>query len=172
MATSNSSLERLWAPWRLAYISTPKRPDAGECFICDGVKSDDDRSNLLVLRTPMSVVLLNHFPYNNGHLLVAPRSHKGILGDLDGPELLEVMESVRRMIPILNAVMRPDGYNIGLNLGASAGAGLVGHLHWHIVPRWNGDTNFMPVLADTKVLAQALDSLYDLLRAQLQNAAG
>ena len=103
------------------------------------------------------------FPYNNGHLLVAPRAHKGRLDELDADELLETMETLRRMVRVLDELMRPDGYNVGLNLGRAAGAGLPGHLHWHIVPRWNGDTNFMPVLADVKVIVQSLDALYDLL---------
>jgi ATP adenylyltransferase len=132
------------------------------------LEEDDDRKNLIALRTPLSVVLLNRYPYNNGHLLVAPRSHKATLADLEVPELLETMETLRRMISTLDSIMHPDGYNIGLNLGVCAGAGLPGHLHWHIVPRWNGDTNFMPAIADTKVLPQSLDSLYDLVRSQLQ----
>src|SRR5262245_21809068 len=110
----NPMIERLWAPWRLAYITAVKRPGADDCFICDGLKAGDDRQNLIVLRTAMSVVLLNRFPYNNGHLLVAPRSHKAALGDLDQAELLETMESLRRMIPILDRIMRPNGYNVGV----------------------------------------------------------
>jgi ATP adenylyltransferase len=165
-----SQMEQLWAPWRLAYVSAAKRPgEAEECFICQGLEAGEDRRHLIALRTPLSVVVLNRFPYNNGHLLVAPRSHKAQLADLDGPEVLEITESIRRMIAILDRSMHPDGYNIGLNLGASAGAGLPGHLHWHIVPRWRGDTNFMPTIADTKVLPQSLDSLYDLLVSQLSS---
>jgi len=114
------------------------------------------------------VVLLNRFPYNNGHLLVAPRNHKGKLSELDQPELVETMENMRGMIDSLSDLIHPDGYNIGLNLGACAGAGLPGHLHWHIVPRWNGDTNFMPVVADTKVMPQSLDALYELLVNRLK----
>jgi ATP adenylyltransferase len=112
-------------------------------------------------------VVLNRFPYNNGHLLVAPIAHKGNLHDLTSGELLETMETVRRMVCVLDTAMKPAGYNIGLNLGHAAGAGLPGHLHWHIVPRWNGDTNFMPVLADVKVIVQSLDALYDLIRSHV-----
>jgi ATP adenylyltransferase len=115
-------------------------------------------------------VVLNRFPYNNGHLLVAPRSHKGRLSELDPSETLETMQTVSRMVDLLAEIMNPDGYNIGLNLGRVAGAGLPGHLHWHIVPRWAGDTNFMPVLADAKVIPQSLDSLYDLLASHLSKA--
>jgi ATP adenylyltransferase len=163
-------MDQLWAPWRLAYVAAAKPPtEKDPCFICHGLAADDDRGNLIVQRTPRSVVVLNRYPYNNGHLLVAPRAHKGRLDELDADELLAVMETVRHMVRLLGHLMRPDGYNVGLNLGRSAGAGLPGHLHWHVVPRWDGDTNFMPVLADVKVIAQSLDSLYDLLTQQLRD---
>jgi ATP adenylyltransferase len=166
-------MDRLWAPWRLSYVAAPKTPGTEEpCFICRGLAEDNDRHNLIVLRTPLSTVLLNRFPYNSGHLLVSPRAHKGGLNDLSREELLETMETLRRMVGILDGLMRPDGYNIGLNLGAAAGAGLVGHLHWHIVPRWHGDTNFMPILSDTKVMVQSLDALYALLTQRLHGEPG
>src|SRR5262249_50253222 len=161
-------MDLLWAPWRLSYVAAEKPPADGDaCFICRGLAEDDDRRNLIVERAPRSVVVLNRFPYNNGHLLVAPRRHKGGLDDLDPDELLETMETLRRMVRALDGLMRPHGYNVGLNLGAAAGAGLPGHLHWHVVPRWNGDTNFMPVLADTRVIVQSLEALYDLLTQRL-----
>jgi ATP adenylyltransferase len=163
-------MERLWAPWRLGYVSAAKAPgSADSCFICQGLAADDDRRNLIALRTSQSAVVLNRFPYNNGHLLISPRRHKATLAELDASEILETTESLRRMISALDQIIHPDGYNIGLNLGTCAGAGLPGHLHWHLVPRWNGDTNFMPVTADTKVLAQSLESLYDLLVAELES---
>ena len=163
-------MEQIWAPWRLSYVAGAKPPTPDDpCFICRGLAEQDDRRNLIALRTPLSVVLLNRFPYNNGHLLVAPRAHKGRLDELDAPELLETMESVRRMIPALDALMHPEGYNIGLNLGKVAGAGLPGHLHWHIVPRWNGDTNFMPIISDVKVIVQSLDAFYDCLVQRLHS---
>ncbi len=162
-------MDHLWAPWRLAYVAAPAPPAADDvCFLCRGLAEADDRRNLIALRTPASVVVLNRFPYNNGHLLVAPCAHKARLDELTPTELLETMETLRRMVAVLDRVMKPDGYNIGLNLGRVAGAGLPGHLHWHVVPRWNGDTNFMPVLGDTKVIVQSLDALYDSLRAQLE----
>ena len=161
-------MEHLWAPWRLAYVAAPKVPGAEEpCFICRGLGEDDDRANLIVLRTPRSVVVLNRFPYNNGHLLVAPRAHKGRLDELTPDELLETMEAVRLLVTVLDGLMHPDGYNVGLNLGAAAGAGLPGHLHWHVVPRWHGDTNFMPVVSDTRVIVQSLDALHQLLTQRL-----
>jgi ATP adenylyltransferase len=161
-------MDQLWAPWRLSYVKTAKTPAADDpCFICQGLADDNDRENLIALRTPASVVVLNRFPYNNGHLLIAPRAHKGRLNELTSAELLDTLETLRRMVGILDAVMKPAGYNIGLNLGHTAGAGLPGHLHWHVVPRWNGDTNFMPVIADVKVIAQSLEALYDLIRGRL-----
>ena len=113
-------------------------------------------------------MFLNKYPYNNGHLLVCPTGHLGTLEELDGPALAEPLETVKMAVAILDRMMRPQGYNIGLNQGKSAGAGLPGHLHWHVVPRWHGDTNFMPLVADTKVIVQSLDALYDLLVARLQ----
>jgi ATP adenylyltransferase len=163
-------MDQLWAPWRLSYVATAKAPSPNDgCFICQGLSEQDDRCNLIALRTPRSVVVLNRFPYNNGHLLVAPLAHKGKLEELSSEELLETMETLRRMVQVLDDLMRPDGYNIGLNLGHAAGAGLPGHLHWHIVPRWHGDTNFMPLLAHTKVIVQSLEALYDLLQVAIRN---
>ena len=162
--------DQLWAPWRLAYVAKDSAKAPGEdCFICRGLAEQDDRKNQIVLRTPRSVVLLNRYPYNNGHLLVAPLGHVGRLDRLSADELLEVNETLRRMIAVLERVMKPDGFNVGVNLGKVAGAGLPGHVHWHIVPRWDGDTNFMPVVADVKVIAQSLEALYDLLAAELAN---
>jgi ATP adenylyltransferase len=162
-------MDYLWAPWRLSYVAAAKPPAADDpCFLCRGLAEANDRANLLALRTPLSVVMLNRFPYNNGHLLVAPRAHKGRLDELTAEELLEVQETLRRMVGVLDELMHPDGYNVGLNLGRAAGAGLPGHVHWHIVPRWNGDTNFMPVLGDVKVIVQSLETLYDLLTERLR----
>ena len=163
-------MDHLWAPWRMAYITAPKEqpPAAGEgCFLCRGVAGTDDRANLLVHRTELSVVMLNRFPYNNGHLLIAPKAHKATLADLTPDELLDLQLTLRMMLGILETRMTPDGFNVGLNLGRAAGAGLPGHLHWHIVPRWNGDTNFIPVFTDTRVMSQSLDALYDLLAEEL-----
>ncbi len=161
-------MDQLWAPWRLAYVAAAKKPaDQGTCFICQGLSEYEDRKNLIVLRTRLSVVLLNRFPYNNGHLLVAPLAHKGRLGELAAEEILDGMETLRRMTEALDGLIHPDGHNLGLNLGRVAGAGLPGHLHWHIVPRWLGDTNFMTVLADTRVISQSLEALYDLLTERL-----
>jgi ATP adenylyltransferase len=157
-------MDYLWAPWRLSYVATAKTPEAGDpCFICRALAAQADRKHHVVVRGPYDVVMLNRFPYNNGHLLIAPLAHKGTLDELTTDELLGTQETVRQMVRVLDELMHPNGYNIGLNLGHAAGAGLPGHLHWHVVPRWHGDTNFMPVIADTKVVAQSLDALYDML---------
>src|SRR5436190_17180163 len=164
-------MDRLWAPWRLSYVASAKPPtDHDPCFICQSLAEKNDCANLLAWRGPNSLVILNRFPYNNGHLLIAPNAHKGQLHELSPGEVLEMQETLTRMVGILRELMHPDGFNIGLNLGKAAGAGLPGHLHWHLVPRWHGDTNFMPVLADVKVIVQALDSLYDLLVTHLQGS--
>jgi ATP adenylyltransferase len=162
-------VDRLWAPWRLEYVSTAPRPDAaGDCFLCRALAENKDRENLIAWRTPRSVVMLNRYPYNNGHLLVAPLAHKAELPDLIDAELLDLQHNLCKMQTTLTAILKPVGFNIGLNLGRVAGAGLPGHLHWHIVPRWNGDTNFMPILGDTKVISQSLDTLLDLLVSELK----
>jgi ATP adenylyltransferase len=167
-------MDHLWAPWRLSYVATHKEKQPtgdGDCFICRGVAGAtdaDDRANLVAHRTERSVVLLNRFPYNNGHLLVCPRAHKGQLDELTPEELLDLQLVLRRMIGILRKRMNPDGFNVGLNLGRAAGAGVPGHLHWHIVPRWNGDTNFMPIIGDTKVISQSLEALYDLVKEEVR----
>src|SRR3989440_3020372 len=161
-------MDHLWAPWRLAYIARETPPKAGDdCFICRGLGEADDRKNLIAHRTPLGAVVLNRFPYNNGHLLIAPRAHKGRLDELTPDEVLDTQHTLTRMVGLLAEVMCPDGYNIGLNLGRAAGAGLPGHLHWHIVPRWHGDTNFMPILADTRVIVQSLDVLWGMLADKL-----
>ena len=162
-------MEQLWAPWRLSYVAASKPPTAADpCFICDGLASSDDRSNLVALRTGCSLVVLNRYPYNNGHLLIAPNRHAGRLDELTPEELLDLQETLRRMVAVIDGLMHPDGYNVGLNLGRVAGAGLPGHLHWHLVPRWNGDTNFMPVMTDTRVMVQSLDALWQLLVDRLR----
>ena len=165
-------MDQLWAPWRLSYVTTPKTTTAAEeCFICRGLSESDDRTNLIALRTPHNVVILNRFPYNNGHLLIAPRDHKANLGDLDDGELLDGLKTIQKVLRELEGLMQPHGFNVGLNLGKAAGAGLPGHLHWHVVPRWTGDTNFMPVVADTRVIVQSLEMLYDLLTPRLNALA-
>jgi ATP adenylyltransferase len=160
-------MEQLWAPWRLDYAATPKSPADEGCFICRAAAAAPDRSTLSVLRTDSAVAILNRYPYNNGHVLVCPRAHKAELHELTDSESLELQRTIDRMIAALRRTIRPDGFNVGVNLGRAAGAGVPGHLHWHVVPRWNGDTNFLPVIADAKVIVQSLDSLFDVLSREL-----
>ena len=164
-------MDHLWAPWRLSYITGPKEQPAGapECFLCRVVAaaSTNDRPNLVVYRTELSVVVLNRFPYNNGHLLVCPKAHKGRLDELTPDELLDQQLVMRKFMSVIEKRMNADGFNVGLNLGRAAGAGVPGHLHWHVVPRWAGDQNFMAVTGDTRVISQSLDALYDLLAEEL-----
>ena len=151
----------------MEYIVRAKETDDGGCFLCRYRDEDNDEANLVVARSELSIVTLNRFPYNNGHLLVAPKSHLGTFEDLDDDALCDCMRQLKRMTALLTRVLAPQGFNVGLNLGKVAGAGLPGHLHWHIVPRWNGDTNFMPVLADVNVIPQSLRTLYNLLLGEL-----
>lgn len=167
-------MDQLWAPWRLSYVTQPPKdmPAGDDCFLCRGLAAADDRANLIALRTGLSVVVLNRFPYNNGHLLVAPQAHKAGLDEVTDAESLDLQRTLVRLLGVLRRAMTPDGFNVGLNLGRVAGAGLPGHLHWHLVPRWAGDTNFMPVVSDTRVIVQSLDALYDLVTAGLATSPG
>ena len=159
----------LWAPWRLKYIKSARTKT--DCFICKACKGRNDRKNLLLVRGSRALVLLNKFPYNNGHLLLAPKRHVGNYEDVTPDEHLEMTRLITRCTKALEATMGPHGYNIGLNLGHVAGAGLVDHLHYHLVPRWNGDTNFMPVTSGVKVISQSLAAAYDLLKGELDKNA-
>ena len=155
-------MERLWAPWRMTYIGGIS-PES-DCFLCEILRGDDDAANLVVERREGAFVVLNRFPYNNGHTLICPNAHKATLDELGDDELLALMQATRDTVALLGRVMRPDGFNVGLNIGRVAGAGLPGHVHMHVVPRWDGDTNFMPVVGDVKVMPQALGELYDVLK--------
>ncbi|MGD2175287.1 MAG: HIT domain-containing protein [Candidatus Brocadiaceae bacterium] len=156
-------MDQLWAPWRIGYVAKADKDEEG-CFLCRAAEAGDDRGKLVLWRTDACFCLMNRWPYNNGHLLVAPTEHKADLLELSPQELAEQVRMIQRCKRNLEAALQPAGFNVGLNLGEAAGAGLASHLHWHVVPRWQGDTNYMPVLADTKVIPQALDSLYDSLR--------
>jgi ATP adenylyltransferase len=158
-------MERLWAPWRMAYVEV-KEP-AG-CIFCEKPKAGDDRQELILYRGQTAFVLLNKFPYNNGHLMVAPYRHTADLAGLSAEEQAEIIGLGGAATRLLEHALSPDGFNLGINLGRTAGAGVAEHLHLHVVPRWNGDTNFMPVLAETKVLPDALFSSYDRLRQAVE----
>ena len=146
----------LWAPWRIDYIVGPKD---GECIFCAAAAAgSDDPAHAPVDRSDHCITILNAFPYAPGHVMVAPIRHIGALEDLTEEEMLDTMRLARRSILAIRGAMNPDGFNVGLNLGKVAGAGIADHLHLHVVPRWNGDTNFMPLLADTHVIPQALEA--------------
>ena len=145
--------ERLWAPWRLEYIRGPK--DA-ECIFCRAIESDDDEGNYVVHRGERAFVILNAYPYNNGHVMIAPYVHEPSIEPLDDPTLLELMQLAKRSLAAMHAAYSPEGFNIGINQSNVAGAGIEEHVHVHVVPRWSGDTNFMPVIGDVRVLPQSL----------------
>ncbi len=159
-------MDRLYAPWRMAYVEQPQEPasNATGCVFCDKAASTDDTASLIVHRGKTCFVLLNLFPYNNGHLMVVPYLHTAALADLDTDTSLELLTLAKSAREALALAMHPEGYNLGMNLGTAAGAGIADHLHLHVVPRWNGDTNFMPVLADVKVLPDALENTCRKLR--------
>lgn len=150
----------LWAPWRIEYIHSEK---TGVCFLCDIFAGKDDRENLLLFRGKTCAVVMNRYPYNSGHIMVAPYRHTAALEDLSPEENLEMAALTARAAAVLREIMSPQGFNIGINLGEAAGAGLKDHLHQHIVPRWTGDTNFMPVLGGPRVMPESLTATYDLL---------
>jgi ATP adenylyltransferase len=150
----------------MAYIEQTDKVDG--CVFCILTAEDKDEQNLILYRGKHAFVILNCFPYNNGHMMVAPFKHTADMCDLCDEELLEINHLVRYCVRLLSCTMQPDGYNLGLNLGRTAGAGIVGHIHWHIVPRWNGDSNFMPVIGNTKVLPESLLATYDKLKAQMK----
>ncbi len=153
----------LWAPWRMGYINGEKEDG---CIFCRKAASKDDIDNQVVARGKQSFALLNLYPYTSGHLMVVPYRHTGQLESLDSEEIADLMALVRKSIEVLKHCLDPEGFNVGFNLGKSGGAGIVDHLHLHIVPRWAGDTNFMPVIADTRVVPQALADTARLLRAE------
>jgi len=169
--------DRLWAPWRIGYVQgaagEPVPPEPARwrpgaergCFLCRAaaVEPGDHRPLGIVARSAAAVVLVNRYPYANGHLLVAPLDHRAALGDLSAQEHADLQRCLAEWCATIERTMQAQGFNIGLNLGRVAGAGLPGHLHWHLVPRWPGDVNFMPAIAGVRVLPQALDALWEQL---------
>ncbi len=163
--------ERLWAPWRMQYVASA-REKAETCLFCEKAKEPCSAESMVLWRNDHALVMLNAFPYTNGHLMVAPIRHTADMGELSDEELLAVAQLVRDCVNLLREAYHPDGFNIGVNLGRAAGAGIEDHLHWHIVPRWNGDTNFMPVLADVRVIPDSLENVYAKLRQVLSQRDG
>ena len=158
-------MKHLWSPWRLEYLTSPK-PDG--CVFCQARENEDDRESLVLLRGKRAFLILNRFPYKNGHFMVVPYSHVPSLEDLDALTLTEMMLLLNRGLEALRVTMVPDGFNIGANLGRVAGAGIEEHVHIHAVPRWSGDTNFMPVVGAMRVVPQTWLQTYDDLKAALE----
>lgn len=158
-------MERLWTPWRMQYVTSADTTPG--CFLCVLPGEDRDRAALIVVRAERVFAILNRFPYNTGHTLVAPYTHGGDLGALDPATAVEMTALTQRLVRVLGAEYRPDGFNIGLNLGRVAGAGLPDHLHTHIVPRWAGDTNFMTTTGDVKVMPETVDQTYERVTRRL-----
>ena len=157
---------RIWAPWRLAYVKDASKDSEQECIFCakPGEGAENDAENLIVHRGERCFVILNLFPYTNGHLMVAPFEHVGGVQDLPAETTAELMALAQRAISVLEAEYKPHGFNVGFNQGRVAGAGVEHHIHMHVVPRWGGDTNFMPVIADTRVMPQTLEQSYAALK--------
>ncbi len=162
-------MKRIWAGWRMKYIRDEKPQ---ECVFCEKVQADDDAANRILCRGDRTALVLNLYPYTNGHLLVVPYAHVADLVDLDEETLAEMMRMTAKGVRVLREAMCPDGFNVGLNLGRSAGAGIEDHVHIHIVPRWQGDTNFMPVFGDVRVIPEWLDDTYHKLLAALSQMEG
>jgi len=159
----------LWAPWRMAYIEGERTEG---CLFCDKARQRADRADLILYRGPLTYVVMNLYPYSNGHLMVVPYRHCGGLDTLTAEESLEIMQSSQQCIRVLQRAFRAEGFNVGFNLGRAAGAAVAEHVHLHVVPRWVGDTNFMPVLADTKVMPEYLRAGYDRLLPFFQEQGG
>jgi ATP adenylyltransferase len=162
-------VDRLWAPWRIGYVSNANKEAV--CFLCAAAEADDDREKLVVRRGTHCFAILNRYPYNNGHVMVAPYAHKSDLPDLTADERAEMMAFVIEIQAALRATMNPHGFNVGINIGGAAGAGVPGHIHAHILPRWTGDTNFVSTTSDLKVISQSLDACYDLITGHFASEA-
>lgn len=158
-------MKQIWAPWRIEYIQGEK--DA-KCIFCASAEKDGNES-LLLFKGSVSVVMLNKYPYNNGHIMIAPVRHVARLEDITPEEGFDIFRLVRHSSSVLTTLFKPDGLNIGMNVGRAAGAGIDDHIHMHVVPRWNGDVNFMPVLADTKVMPEYLASTFEKMKPHFEH---
>jgi ATP adenylyltransferase len=158
-------MKRIWAPWRMEYITSEKRPGKDKCFLC--IEGEADDNALVLARRPAAFVIMNRYPYSNGHVMVVPNRHVGQIEDLLDEELLEMMRLVRTVSSVLRKEMSVDGINVGINMGKAAGAGLEEHIHIHVVPRWFGDTNFMPVVGETRVISEHLYETYRKLKEKI-----
>lgn len=156
-------MERIWAPWRIEYF-TQKKTEG--CIFCDKPREDKDEENYILYRGSRNFIIMNAYPYNPGHLLVVPYRHLGKLEEMNAEERNEHYEIVSRAVTVLGKYTRTESFNIGMNLGRVAGAGIADHIHTHIVPRWNGDSNFMPVIAETRVISESMQSIYSQLKGK------
>ncbi|MFH0984228.1 MAG: HIT domain-containing protein [Candidatus Omnitrophota bacterium] len=160
------SINLMWAPWRKTYLRSSPGRHSG-CLFCSLLRDKRDKRNLILFRTAHYAVLLNRYPYNNGHLMIVPKRHIAAFSQLNEPEKKEFFEVLDKTLGALTKAMKPHGFNLGMNISDVAGAGVPDHMHWHIVPRWKGDVNFMPVVAGTKVISESLESAYDVLNQAL-----
>ena len=159
-------MDRIWAPWRTVYIGKDQPPG---CVFCEKQKSDRDAENYVLYRGDKTFVMLNLYPYNNGHLLILPKRHVGELEELEPDELMELGLVTQKMVGLMKIAFQPEGFNVGANLGKVAGTGIPGHFHIHVVPRWGGDTNFMPVIGDVRVLSEGLEHTFKKLIKAMEN---
>jgi ATP adenylyltransferase len=162
-------MERLWAPWRAKYIDSIDTEANSGCIFCD-MQGEDDEDSLILHRSEHCFVVMNLYPYNNGHLMVIPYRHVADLSELSDEEKSELLSLASKVMKAIREVMRAEGFNLGINLGRVAGAGVEGHIHLHVVPRWNGDTNFMPVIGKTNVISESFKSTYDKLKKYWEEA--
>lgn len=158
-------MKTLWAPWRIEYITGGKNEG---CIFCDKPQEGNDKENLILYKGETSFIIMNRYPYSNGHLMAVPYKHTNNMSELTDDERFELMNLTTKCIEILD-IMKPDGFNVGMNLGTAGGAGIDDHLHFHIVPRWSGDTNFMPLIGDVKVMPEYLEDTYKTLSEQIKN---
>lgn len=160
-------MNKLWAPWRMEYIKSAVIESSEGCIFKIGDDPAQDKEKLVLFRGKTAFIMMNKYPYNNGHLLVAPYRHVGEFGDLTDEELLEMQRILELCIKAMKECMYPQGFNIGLNLGRVAGAGVEDHIHYHILPRWSGDTNFLPIFGEVKVISEALEQTYERIKVEL-----
>ena len=159
-------MDKLWAPWRIGYIQSAGKKSRG-CLFCRSLRFA--KKKLVFIRNKYSFAMLNLFPYNNGHVMVSPNRHTGDLKSLSDREMSDMFKTLRQVMALLDKILKPQGYNLGMNIGKCGGAGVPGHLHLHVVPRWEADTNFMPVISATKVVSQSLDELYRQLKRNVES---
>ena len=151
-------MDQLWSPWRMKYITNNENPSG--CVFCNAIQMEDGSQNLIVTRGKMAYVIMNRFPYTSGHAMVVPYEHQPSFENLGAETRAEIMELITQVVAVLRKIYNPEGFNVGANLGEAAGAGIASHVHFHIVPRWGGDTNFMSTLAGTRVLPESLEDTY------------